>query len=366
MNESYKSKFLQAYEKHETRFTVGFFLGGFIFDVLTLSDIDDPFSIGQQIVYLAILGFIICYDFLYGQEAELQRGPRFVRKFWNYRALIFHFILGSLLSIYSLFFLKSASFFSSAIFVVVLLGLMVGNELKSVQKSGIDAKIALYIITVFCFFSMLFPILLGFVGRIPFLLSLLATGLFIYGIYRYLEGKVGSILLRRRLMAPGALVALVFTLFYFVGWIPPVPLSAKKMGVYHLVERKGEDYLLHHEKPWWKFWRSGDQEFRAEPGDKIYFFVSVFSPARFEDSVYLRWSQWSEKLGWQNTDRIPMKITGGRKGGYRGNAIKQNYSAGDWRVSVETSDGREIGRMYFSVEMVDTPSENREFRVDLF
>ncbi len=320
----------------------------------------------QQVIYLAILAFILCYDFLHGQEAELQSGPKFVRRFWNYRGLIYHFFLGSLLSIYSLFFLMSASFFSSVIFVIILLALMIGNELPSVQKSGIDFKIALYVITIFCFFSMLFPILLGFVGRIPFLLSLLATMGTVYGIYRYLEGKVGSILLRRRLMLPGALVALGFTVFYFVGWIPPVPLSATKMGIYHKVERQGDVYQLYTEKPWWKFWRAGDQDFRAEPGDKIYFFVSVFSPARFEDSVYLRWSQWHEKLGWQNTDRIPMRVTGGRRGGYRGNAIKQNYTAGEWRVSVETSDGREIGRMYFTVETVPEVTPNREFRVDVF
>lgn len=366
MEATYKSRLMRFYEEHEARLSIAVFLGGFLFDVFTLSEIDDPISILQQVVYLFLLAMILCYDFIHGQEAELQWGPKFFRKAWNYRGLYFHFFLGSLLSIYSLFFLMSASFFSSVIFVVVLLALMVGNELKVVQKSGVDAKIALYVITIFCFFSMLFPVLLGFVGRIPFLLSLLATVGTVYGIYKYLEGKVGSILLRRRLMVPGALVALGFTAFYFIGWIPPVPLSATKMGIYHKVERVGDSYHLHHEKPWWKFWKAGDQDFRAEPGDKIYFFVSVFSPARFEDSVYLRWSQWSEKLGWQNTDRIPMRVTGGRKSGYRGNAVKQNYGPGDWRVSVETSDGREIGRLYFSVEAVPEISPNREFQIEVF
>jgi hypothetical protein len=360
----WKSRALKYYETHELRFTLGFFLGGFIFDVFTLAAIDDPFSIGQQLIYLGIMGFILSYDFIHGEEAELQGGPVFIRRFWAYRQLLLHFILGSLLSIYSLFFLKSASFFSSAIFVLFLLALMVGNELKSVQKSGLDSKIALYVICVFCFFSMLIPILLGFVGRGPFLLSLLATGLYLWGMYRLLRGRVGTIILRRRLLAPGAVVAATFTVFYLIGWIPPVPLSATKMGVYHRIEKVGDAYRLYHEKPWWKFWRSGDQEFRAEPGDKIFFFVSVFSPARFEDSVYLRWSQYSERQGWQGTDRIPMQVRGGREGGYRGFTTKANFTPGDWRVSVETSDAREIGRMYFTVEAGEPSTIPREFKFD--
>lgn len=362
---SWKSKALAYYERHELRLSLAFFLGGFVFDVLTLSDIDDPISIAQQVAYILIMGFILCYDFVNGEEAELQSGPGFVKRFWAYRMLIFHFILGSLLSIYSLFFLKSASFFSSAVFVLFLLGMMVGNELKSVQKSGLDFKIALYVICVFCFFSMIIPILLGFVGMLPFLLSLIATAGFVWAMYKLLEGRVGTILLKRRLLAPGAIVALAFTVFYLVGWIPPVPLSATKMGVYHNIEKPaGDVYHLSHEKPWWKFWRSGDQDFYAQPGDKIFFFVSVFSPARFDDSVYLRWSQYHPKLGWQGTDRIPMRIVGGRKGGYRGFTTKQNFTPGEWRVSVETSDAREIGRMYFDVEAVEASAAPRVFTVE--
>lgn len=356
METSWKNRAFEYYEKHEARLSLAFFLGGFVFDVLTLSDIDDPFSLVQQVAYLAAMGVILCYDFLHGTDGELQWGPGFVRRFWGYRSLLLHFLLGSLLSIYSLFFLKSASFFSSVVFVVVLLALMVGNELKSVQKAGLDAKIALYVISVFCFFSLLFPILLGFVGRIPFLLSLLATGGFVWGMYRYLRGRVGLVVLKRRLLAPGASVAAVFTLFYFLGWIPPVPLSALKMGVYHKVERSADAYLLFHERPWWKFWRTGDQDFVARPGDKIFFFVSVFSPARFDDSVFLRWSQYNERQGWMGTDRIPMRVTGGRRGGYRGTTTKANYTPGEWRVQVETSDGREIGRMYFTVENAEGAS----------
>ena len=33
----------------------------------------------------------------------------------------------------------------------------------------------------------------------------------------------------------------------------------------------------------------GDQHFLAQPGDKVYVFFRIFSPARFSDQVQMRW-----------------------------------------------------------------------------
>jgi hypothetical protein len=67
--------------------------------------------------------------------------------------------------------------------------------------------------------------------------------------------------------------------------------------------------------------------------------------------------------GWQTTDKIPLRVTGGRVGGYRGHASKGNYTAGDWRVAVETTDGREIGRIPFTIVQSDE-SGARNFKVE--
>src|SRR5690348_14868480 len=95
-----KSKFLHFYEANETKFDISFFLAGFIFDVFTLSDVDDPLSILQQVVYLIIIGSILYFEFLHVIK-PLELSPR-IAKVWNYRQLILHFFLGSLLSVYSL------------------------------------------------------------------------------------------------------------------------------------------------------------------------------------------------------------------------------------------------------------------------
>ncbi len=409
---SLKGRAISFFETHELKLSIAFFLGGFLFDVLTLSDIDDPLTILQQVVYLVVVGGIIYIDFVRDAAPGAIRLPRFFERFWEYRDFLQHFLLGSLFSIYSLFFLKSASVFSSVLFVLLLLGVMVANELKSVQRSGLDIKISLWAVCLFCFYSLLFPILLTFVGWIPFLLAFGATVGSLVLIYVGLKKHLPAAELRRRLVIPGFGTAGLFLVLYLFGLIPPVPLAALKMGIYHKVEkvRAGyvlaeerplpdfftpgsyflrsivsdsgqpvpdghalipvEDrYVLYHERPWWKFWRSGDQDFVARPGDKIHFFVAIFSPGRFADTVYVRWQYYDAKRGWQGSDRIPVSVTGGRKEGFRGFTSKANfdYGSGDWRVSVETNDGREIGRMYFTVRKDEAPpAGERAFHFELY
>lgn len=365
MIEHTKSRFAELLRTHETKATIAVFLGGFILDIVTLAEIDDLFAITQQIVYLAGIGFILSFELLESVGSVTIRHPR-LRSAWKYRGLAVHFLLGSLLSIYSLFFLKSSSLFSTGVFVLVLIGLLVANELKRVQASGVDLKIGLYVVCLFSFFSILFPILLGFVGLLPFSLALIATAAALYLIYLALSKRIDDKKhLLRRLIAPGLATILLFSAFYIVGWIPPVPLSVEDLGIYHSIEKREGQYLLSHERPAWKIWQNGDQDFLAEPGDKIYVFTRIFSPARFSDSIVVHWMHKNPRTGWQSTDRIPMQIQGGRKGGYRGFAVKQNFSEGSWRVSIETTDGREIGRMYFDVTKTNHVNLDRKFKTEM-
>lgn len=350
------------YKANETRLNISFFLTGVLIDIFTVSDIDSIFTVTQQIIYLFVVGILLYFDFLSQQEGGI-RVHRFFKKIWVYRDLAIHFLMGSLLSIYSIFFIKSASIVSSFAFIIFMISLMIINELKIFQRNKINLKIGLYLICVFSFFSMLFPVLLGFVGWQPFALSLIATLLFLWGLYRILLKRVQKTsVLRNALIWPGVAVLSIFGLFYYLGWIPPVPLSTQEIGIYHNVEKTGSEYVLYHETPSWMFWRKGDQNFIAQEGDKIFVFVRVFSPARFSDKVILHWQLYDErKMQWMTTDRIAMSILGGRQGGYRGYASKQNYQEGDYRVLIETKDGREIGRLNFWVSLAEYPVDDRQF-----
>jgi hypothetical protein len=272
-------------------------------------------------------------------------------------------MLGTLLNIYSLFYIKSASFLNSLIFLGLMVGFIIANELPKIKQSKVSFKVGLFAICLFSYLSILFPILLGFVGWVPFGLSMASTLAIFYLQFWLLQRKMEDRqTLLRAVLLPGISVLILFTFFYSMGWIPPVPLSAKEQGIYHLVEKKDGEFLLSTEKVWWKFWQSGDQNFVARSGDRIFFYVQIYSPARFSDEVYIRWLWKDPKRGWQNADRIPMKIVGGRKEGFRGFAMKANYQPGDWRVQVETATGQEISRLYFDVTTSDS-AEPRTFNV---
>lgn len=358
-----KQRILVLYEKYEVRFNVLFFVGGFIFDALLVSEIDDLLSLIQQVAYLVILALFIHNEILFRLHKWRPRPQGYIEKIWDYRALLMHFLLGSLLNVYSLFYIKSASLISSIIFLSLMAALVIANELPVIKKANVGFKVALFSICLFSFISLLFPILLGFVGWTPFGLSVASTLAIFYFQLHLLKQKITETkILFQALMLPSVSVVMIFGLFYFLGWIPPVPLSVKEQGIYHLVEKKDGHYYLHTEKPKWKFWQSGDQDFQARPHDIIYFYSQIYSPARFSDQIYIQWLYRDSVKGWQKTDRILLQILGGRKEGFRGFTSKTNYQPGEWRVQVETAIGHEISRLNFEVTAAAS-EEPRNFNI---
>jgi len=358
-----KQRFLEWYNKNEMKLQIAVFVIGFIFDYFT-ADETDLFTIIQQSVYLIIVAVILSFEHLVEAGAITIKNPD--SKFWQYRGLFLHFVLGSLLSLYSFFFLKSASIFNSIVFVIFLMALLVANELPKVQKSGLNIKWALWVLCLFSFYTVLAPLLLGFVGWFPFLLAGTATILCLYLHVRLMmKSQKNFADLKKSFLIPGLTVVGVFILLYFLRLIPPVPLAVTQMGVYHQLEKREGQFILSHEKPWWKFWHDGDQDFYARSGDVIYFFAQIFSPARFSDEVVIHWLYKDPRAGWVTSDKVRMQISGGRKQGFRGYSLKKNYQPGDWRVQVETTDGREIGRLYFEL-FPDTNTTDRIWFQDLF
>ena len=357
---SFKQTTTEFISQHETKLEVGFFIGGFLFDILFISDPDDPFAIAQQAVYLFLIATLIHYEMLF--RLHKWRPKERFQKLWSYRDFTLHFLLGSLLSVYSLFYIKSASILSSFIFLSLLVGLVLANELSFVKSAKVSLKVGFFSICLFSFFAVLYPIILGFVGWTPFLLSALSTVLILIAQVQLLErAQVDPLVLKKSMTAPSVAVLGVFALFYFLGWIPPVPLSVKAQGVYHKLEKNDGEFVLSFEKTW-QPWQDSDKVFKAEPGDVIYFYAQIYSPARITDKIILHWQMKDKKGNWMTTDRVPLTIQGGRKEGFRGYATKANYQPGEWKVSVETSIGSEISRHYFEVVSV-SPNPERDFTV---
>jgi hypothetical protein len=355
------------YDQNERQVDIAFFVGGFVFDIVTLSSVDSWFSIGQQIFYLAVIATgLLQMFFEEGRPArQLETMPAVKRWYYEYRTAIIHFLLGSLLSVYTLFFFKSSSLLVSFSFLAFLVLVLVANESRRFKATGLSFKFALLSLCVLCFSAILVPVVFGSIGLFVFLLSMLIGSVPMVVIHRRIRIHAPERVeqARKQILVPFSLVLIGFLMLYLFRLIPPVPLSIPFIGVYHGVEKTAEVYRLSHQRPSWRFWHHGDQHFVAQPGDKVYVFFRIFSPARFSDQVTMRW-YWKDKgSGWKLHDSIPINIVGGREQGFRGYGLKSNYQPGDWKVQVETNDGREIGRVYFDVE--SATEAPRTFEIDL-
>ena len=355
------------YERNEHAVDIAAFVGGFLFDIVTLDRIDSWFTIGQQVAYLAVIGMVLLQMFFAeGQpEPDLDKMSVVKRWYYEYRTTIVHFLLGSLLSLYTLFFFKSSSLFVSFSFMAALVLLLVANESKRFKALGLSFKFALLSLCVLSFSASVVPVFVGSIGLFVFLLSMLVGCLPLAVLNRRIRIHAPDRVqqARKQILVPFGLVLSVFLSLYLVRLIPPVPLSIPFIGVYHNVERSEDQFRLSHERPLWRIWHNGDQKFLAQPGDRIYVFFRIFSPARFSDQVLMRW-YWKDNAGsWKLQDSIPIKILGGRQQGFRGYGMKSNYQPGDWKLQVETTDEREIGRVYFDVAIA--PEAPRDFEVDV-
>jgi len=344
--------------RNERRLAVYFFVGGFLFDILTLGRIDSWLTIVQQATYLAIVTLILAQMLAAEKAPAAPPRSKLERWYLEYRNPALHFLLGALLSAYTVFFFKSSSLLVSFGFMAVLVGLLLANESARFKALGVPFKFALAGLCWLAFFSYVVPVLIGRTGLVVFLLSM-AVGcvpLFLVALWFPREK-------RRRILIPLGCVVIGFLSFYLFRLIPPVPLSIPFMGVYHGVERTDLGYKLTHERPGWRVWENGDQQFRAQPGDKVHVYFRIFSPARFADQVLMKWYLHKSEVGWVLQDTIPIRILGGREEGFRGYGVKSRYEPGEWKVQVETTDGREIGRIYFRLE--NAAESPRSFAAEL-
>lgn len=347
-------------KQNEIILSTGFFSGGVVFDLLTLGRIDDPFNFLTLFLYL-FLSLLFLIQELRDKPFRENRIGNFL---FEWRHEIAHFLLGALLSAYAIFYLKSASFAKSVLFLGVFLVLLIVNEMKMFQRLGGLAQSLIFSLCLFSYFLTATATVLGASGPWIFYTSLLITIGTVIAVWRFLIGRIDPQKLKKLFLIP-ALSALSIVLFsYWLRILPPLPLSVQHLGIYHQVDKKWPEYHTRRRFRSFEWLRGVSSEFQARPGDRVYVFVRVFSPGGFDDKVYLHW-QLKTKLGLKTSDRIPLDIRGGREHGFRGFAYKANYVPGQWRVSVETKGGLEIARNDFEI-VEDTEKSAREWKARVF
>jgi len=331
--------------------TVAFILG-FIVDTITLNRVDEIFDniILFSYVVLAMLSIILLYAGI--AERFSEKANRFLKE---KSPLLMQYAFGGLLSGMLIFYGRSSSLEDSWLFILIILGVIFGNETIKDRSSRLVYNLVIFFIGLFAYVVLVIPVFLGKMGPWIFVGSGLLAVLIMYLFLSFLEKIIPNFvrLQKRSIVFIIGLIYITLNFLYFSNIIPPIPLSLKHVGIYHSVVRYEDgSYELTYEKPkWWEWYRKSDSEFHYNSGDNIYCYASVFAPARLETKVFHKWEYYDEENGtWTEHGRYAYRIQGGRGEGYRGYTQISSFREGTWRCTVETERGQVIGKESFTVE----------------
>jgi hypothetical protein len=340
---------LKAFKgRNERLLSAAFFVGGFLFDAGMLSRIDEPGMLVQQGLYLLVCGALLAVS----QRMELKKlePPAWLRKHWKYADHLLHFMLGTLLNAYSIFYFRSASGLTAAGFVVAIAALLALNELPRFHRLGPVVLHALYSICLTSYFAYLFPVLLGHLRPWMFYLAVAAASslLLVHVLYLLHWGK-SYLQVARHAALPAFGAQALFILLYALRIAPPVPLAIKQIGIYHDVRRvPGGWELLQQEKDW-KFWERANRTFLERPGDKLFCFARIFAPRHFHDAISIVWFHRDPQSGFRQAHRLALSVSASSAVGFATDAYLTEPMPGDWRVEIQSEDGRTIGQLSFDV-----------------
>lgn len=272
-------------------------------------------------------------------------------------SIFMQFAFGGLFSGYLSLYSRSASLATSWIFVIALAALLLGNERFMRFYSHFPFQISLYFGSLFSFLIFYLPVAFHQIGPQMFLISggvsLAVITILLMGLYRLVPEIVKKN--RTRVARSIAIIYIVFNVLYFGNLIPPLPLAIKDAGVYHSVihQSDGTYQLTGEVLPWYEAYLNYNDVFHQVPGDPVYVYTAIFAPNDLSTTIEYQWQQ-NESGKWVTTDTLTFPILGGRGAGYEGYTVKDNVTAGDWRVNVITQYGQLIGRVTFSVVEVST------------
>lgn len=351
------SAFSGFVKKHEKYAAFAFFVGGFIFDSLTLGRIDRMYDLVTLCLYMTLLTATL---YLFNLAADGKWKHTFLERFELYFPLAIQFFFGGLSSAFVIYFARSVSLSRTMSFFIILVLLLFANEFLKKRISNKYLQFSLYFFVSFTFFTFIIPVFIKEVNTQVFmvsgLISLALTLIFIVVLYwispsTRVEIKLGKMT---------GLVLLIYAsinAFYYFKLIPPVPLALQNGIAAHKVEVIKNDYQVTYEtNEWYVFWREHRLKFSYKPDEKVYVFTSVFAPTAIEKAIFHRWEWQNPKTKkWEIVDEIGYEITGGRDDGYRGYTYKNNVKPGLWRVNVTTEEGMVLGIIDFEVIQTSSP-----------
>ena len=364
------SRFNQFTQKFADYFPAIFFFAGFAWDALTIGRsvaVQDLAIFAAYLFVAAIILFVIGRPsyVLADSVRAIEQLPTWLPNWLSSRIaslykrlhyphlpyFFLQFIYGNLLSSLFILYFKSANHWLAWLMSLLLAAMLVANEFLESEYRRFTLSWALFGFCAMLLFNFALPFLLGSLHTVWFYLSTVLGALAAYWLYKLTPNHFGSIV-------PVWAIAAALMLAYAADMIPPVPMVKRDMAVAYALEKVDGNYRLTQQaSSWWVFWRKTSDNLQIAPGQRVYCFSSVFAPAGLKTRLYHRWQIYTKKHGWVTTSHIGFSLSGGRYNGFRGYTYKQNLSAGEWRVRVETENEKTIAVQKFTISLVQTPTE---------
>jgi hypothetical protein len=274
-----------------------FFLSGVTYDTFTLTRIDRLLDNLVLLLYLLLLGLLIVLTGRLGIEPApdpaqlktLSHVGRWVLQTRPFYPMASQFLLGGLFSAYAIFYFRSATLTSTAVFFSVLVIFLVANEFLRDRLSNLRLLVSLYALVCFGFFTFFLPVMTGYMNVLVFLGGAVLSGAVTFRVVELIYRNNPD---RSRREAVGvsvpafAVIALLVG-FYFLNWIPPVPLSMTFGGIYHEVKKTHDRFELSFERSWYQIWKQSNSTFPSD--EPVYCFTAVFAPVSLNATVYHHW-----------------------------------------------------------------------------
>ncbi len=281
-------------------------------------------------------------------------------KLLEYLPLATQFALGGLWSGFLVFYGRSAALAASWPFVLLLALFLVGNEVFRRYRSRLVFTSLLFFFALYSYAIFVVPVFTKTIGKLTFIGSGVLAVLVFYFFLQVLAVAGRERYRQSRWKIIGGVIAIlaVMNMFYFARILPPLPLAAADTGVYYGVQHKGDAYIATTQPESW-YVRAGfvSPVMHVMPGQSLYLYAAVFAPINLATRVLHVW-QWYDpaRQHWMTQSIVSFHINGGREGGYRAYSIKTKPKPGEWRVNVNTIDGRLIARVKFLVDQVSAPA----------
>ncbi len=338
-------------KNHERKLFFLAFVAGFVWDWLTVKLIGlTEISIVLGI-YLGIIAFSII---IYNKLASKNKLGFFSSKLSAFLPYLTQFLFGTLFNAAFIFYSESADLYSNWPFILFIFIVVFSNEIFRKHHNIVAFQLTMFFVASFLYFVFALPIFLGEISTKIFLLGG-ALGLGLVFFVMFLLSKVSrERFLHNHILLTFTILCLygLFNFLYFSNIIPPIPLALKNAGIYHSLQKIGNDYHVTYE-PSTDFWSKENRTFNSTTGDTIYVFSSVFAPARVSTLIHHEWWYFEEsEKKWVLKNEIEFPIIGGRKDGYRGYSFRNNPETGKWRVYISTGKNKRIGHITFEVKKV--------------